>query len=183
MKEKFSRAAKTKHYDIKALNEAVKRAVANNVATNDSNKYCSLCTRQFTAKAKPTMCQFCFQYFHKTNCLHSHSSQCQARISKTPGSVPTTIPRGSTSLSLLTTSITATSEATNPTSTGNNPTSLENPFKRPRTDTAVGNTVPIESLPSSVLCSYSSSLLSQGSSNQASVSSRASENNSTTQVI
>ena len=81
VKERFSRLGKLKHYDITAMNEAVRKAVNRNRVASDISNNCYQCTRQFSNKAKPTKCIFCSKFFHKTNCLHVHSSSCSSRSS------------------------------------------------------------------------------------------------------
>ena len=88
--ERFTRAAKLKHLDIDALNEAIRRAVNKNGDAIGTTNNCSECTRQFTTSAKPTICKTCSKYFHKTNCFSSHTSKCKTRSYKLATSVPVT---------------------------------------------------------------------------------------------
>ena len=79
VKERFARIAKDKHYDITAMNDAIRKIVNKEVITEVTCNICSLCTRRFTTKAKPTKCPTCSQYFHRTNCLpvQNQSEQCR----------------------------------------------------------------------------------------------------------
>ena len=87
VKERFTRIAKDKHYDINALNEAIRKVIANEV-NEDTSNICSLCTRLFTTKAKPTKCVTCSRYFHRTNCLPVHTASCRS-LNRTPSLTPT----------------------------------------------------------------------------------------------
>ena len=95
VKERFTRIARDKRYDITTLNEAIRKIVDKDVITEVTSNICSLCTRLFTTKAKPTKCPTCSQYFHRTNCLPVHTAGCKTKdqgASPIPISTPSTSP-------------------------------------------------------------------------------------------
>ena len=57
------------------MNNAVKEAVENSVSETIAD-ICQNCARSFDTKSKPTKCQHCHRYFHKTSCLSVHSTSC-----------------------------------------------------------------------------------------------------------
>ena len=92
IKERLSKTAKLRHYDIEAINNAVKNALEKYHIDEEPTKTCTKCARQFTSKAKPTKCASCSKYFHKT-CIPPHSSAC------TSSSVPSALAFSSQSTS------------------------------------------------------------------------------------
>ena len=102
VKSRFTSLARTKQYDIKKLNDAIKKAVEESNTIDNLDSHCNLCLRQFSPKSRPTQCSICHQYFHKTNCLPSHSSSCKSLLRRTKSTSSALQP---TSSSLLNASI------------------------------------------------------------------------------
>ena len=100
VKERFSKLAKLKKYDIAALNDAVKRAAKTHKASNNITNNCSQCLRQFSSNSRPTQCIYCYKVFHKTTCLPAHSSSCRARYDRHPSNSAATLQPGTTSTAL-----------------------------------------------------------------------------------
>ena len=90
VKERFTRLAKLKHYDITALNSAIKKTVENEKNVGNLSNNCSQCSKLFSSSSRPTKCIYCHQYFHKTGCLPSHSSSCQQKLNRTTAITTTT---------------------------------------------------------------------------------------------
>ena len=82
VKERFLRLARLKHYDITAINDAVRRTVEKHRVSDNIGTNCCQCLRLFASNAKPTQCIYCFKYFHKTGCLPAHSSSCHSKYSR-----------------------------------------------------------------------------------------------------
>ena len=79
VKERFLRLARLKHFDITAINDAVRRTVEKHRVSDNIGSNCSQCLRLYASNAKPTQCIYCFKYFHKTGCLPAHSSSCHSK--------------------------------------------------------------------------------------------------------
>ena len=117
VKERFTNLAKIKQYDIKKLNDAIKKAVEASTESGNLTSNCSRCLRQYGSKSRPTQCSSCHQYFHKTNCFPAHSSVCKSQLNRSK----TTFPSSPCSSN--------TSQATS------------NPTKRARVETSGNNTL------------------------------------------
>ena len=127
VKERFTRISKDKHYDIKALNEAIRKVVAKEINNEETSNICSLCTRLFTTKAKPTKCTTCTQYFHRTNCLPVHTASC--RTTSTGAVSPSQIPSNI--------SVPPSYPLDLPTSSNTRPPLDKHPSKRQRSETEI----------------------------------------------
>ena len=42
---------------------------------DSSASSCSLCNREFNTKCRPSRCDICAKFFHRTNCLRDHNKQ------------------------------------------------------------------------------------------------------------
>ena len=106
---RFKEQAIAKKYEINAFNAAVKRLPLNNInISNDSNESvnsCQSCYSTFNTQSKPSRCDFCSKYFHKTNCLKDHMKTC----SMSPKVISLSIYPGSTSSSTISTLVTPSS--------------------------------------------------------------------------
>ena len=100
VKERFSKLASSKKYDIAALNDAVKRAVETHKTAKNIANNCSQCMRQFSSNSRPTQCIYCYKVFHKTSCLPAHSPSCKARCDRHPQETSSSLQSGKTSTDL-----------------------------------------------------------------------------------
>ena len=82
---RFRDQAKAKKFAIKTCNNAFKRdTITGNIAdkiNNKSNNTCHSCKSIFNTKSKPSRCENCAKYFHKTSCLKDHMKACHRRNS------------------------------------------------------------------------------------------------------
>ena len=87
---RFKEQAKAKKYAIKAFNEAAKKLSSSNISANlqQSANCCQSCHSTFNTKSKPSRCDLCSKYFHKTNCLKDHSKICLSSSQTVPISLP-----------------------------------------------------------------------------------------------
>ena len=95
--EKLVSLAAEKQVDITRINTAVRDAVENRATVNIAN-ICQHCTRLFDTKSKPTRCNHCLCFFHKTSCLPVHSNSCTNKQNLAP-TIPTSGAPSSASLS------------------------------------------------------------------------------------
>ena len=69
--------AAEKRLDIaKIVRDAIENRTTENKTTENIANICQHFTRLFDTKSKPTPCNHCLCYFHKTSCLPAHSSSC-----------------------------------------------------------------------------------------------------------
>ena len=75
---RFKEQAKAKKYAIKAFNEAAKKLPVTQISENIKQyaNCCQSCFSTFNTQSKPSICNFCSKYFHKTNCLKDHTKMC-----------------------------------------------------------------------------------------------------------
>ena len=69
--DRFTNLAKKKKYDITRINQLILR-ITNKVIVDE--KSCGQCNNLFNAQSKPSQCEVCARYFHKTTCLKAHVS-------------------------------------------------------------------------------------------------------------
>ena len=87
--KRFRELAKTKKFDIKNFNESVKKLPQNpapGVFTSDNS--CQACYSIFNTQSKPSRCNFCSKFFHKSSCLKDHIRTCKARSDSSNQSYP-----------------------------------------------------------------------------------------------
>ena len=74
---RFKEQAKAKNFAIKSINTAIlQSSSASNSRENiqdSSANFCSLCNREFNTKCRPSRCEICAKFFHRTNCLKDHN--------------------------------------------------------------------------------------------------------------
>ena len=75
---RFKDQAKAKKFAIKSFNEAAKKLPDTQISENAQQfaNCCQSCFSIFNTKSKPSICNFCMKYFHKTNCLKDHTMIC-----------------------------------------------------------------------------------------------------------
>ena len=103
---KFKDLAKAKQFAIKTTNTAVldinskKNKISSPptslpTASNHGNNTCNSCLQIFDTKSRPSICNNCDRYFHKTKCLREHTKACRPQsqqissINTARASVPT----------------------------------------------------------------------------------------------
>ena len=75
---RFKDQAKAKSFAIKNTNAAFKtftQSSKSNIASSSSNT-CSSCNLIFITQSKPSRCNICSNFFHKTTCLKDHMKLC-----------------------------------------------------------------------------------------------------------
>ena len=77
---RFKDQAKAKNFAIQNCNETFRKdaqTVNNHTKTStEPNNSCHSCNLVFNTKSKPSLCEKCAKYFHKTNCLKDHVKTC-----------------------------------------------------------------------------------------------------------
>ena len=71
---RFRDQAKAKNFAIKSYNDAVLKHNPNK--KNEHINSCQSCFSVFNTKSKPSQCDYCANYFHKTSCLRDHMKTC-----------------------------------------------------------------------------------------------------------
>merc|ERR1712025_1473857 len=94
--------------------------VASSNKSQNIDKTCGKCSRLFNSKAKPTKCDFCEGFFHRSTCLSSHTATCSSDHSKARTTHSASSVQGAASYPLRTTtqsSISSQDSLINPIST------------------------------------------------------------------
>ena len=90
--DRFKVQAKAKSYAIKNTNESITKAANNkNVtrhthstsSTQSSENSCFQCNGRFDTRCRPSSCENCAEFFHKTTCLKDHQKLCISQQSVT----------------------------------------------------------------------------------------------------
>ena len=90
--DRFKVQAKAKSYAIKNTNESITKAANNkNVtrhthstsSTQSSENSCFQCKGRFDTRCRPSSCENCAEFFHKTTCLKDHQKLCTSQQSLT----------------------------------------------------------------------------------------------------
>ena len=74
---RFQEQAKAKNFAIRNTNKVIINATAKHQnLPHESSNSCFSCNRGFNNKSKPSKCDKCGNYFHKTSCLKEHVKLC-----------------------------------------------------------------------------------------------------------
>ena len=77
---RFKEQSKAKNYAVKACNDSILKSTRNKHVEPRSNfnsgNACFACNSIFNTQSKPSRCEVCSKYFHKTSCLKEHTKVC-----------------------------------------------------------------------------------------------------------
>ena len=87
---KFADLAKLKKFAIKNYNEAVREMPASvSPRTSQADNSCQSCLSVFNTQSKPSQCNSCLKFFHKTTCYKDHIKLCKHyNLDKCPTLIP-----------------------------------------------------------------------------------------------